>query len=198
MCSIMISMNDTTKARKQPSGRFVLRIDPHVHAALRAAAEAAGMSLNEYCARALAATSTNLGARPAAAAVERAAQMFGAALVGVAVFGSWARDEMSDTSDVDLLVVLDGTVSITRALYRRWDEAPLSWEGRPLEPQFVNIDGSARRPAGMWAEVAVDGVVLFERGFQLSKRLVRLRRDIAAGRLVRRVVSGQSYWVEAA
>ena len=67
-----------------------------------------------------------------------------------------------------------------------------------MEPHFVNIGGAARRPVGLWAEVAVDGVVLFERGFQLSKRLARLRRDIAAGRLVRRVASGQSYWVEAA
>jgi len=191
-------MSDTNKAQRQPSGRFVLRIDPLVHAALRAAAEAAGMSLNEYCARKLVATSANLGTNAAATAIERAAEMFGASLVGVAVFGSWARDELSETSDVDLLVVLDETAPITRELYRRWDEAPLCWEGRPLEPQFVNIGGAARRPAGLWAEVAVDGIVLFERGFQLSKRLACLRRDIAAGRLVRRVVSGQPYWVEAA
>ena len=191
-------MDDTKIIPKQPSGRFVLRIDPHVHAALRAAAEAAGMSLNEYCARTLAATSTNLGTSSAADAVERAAEMFGASLVGVALFGSWARDEMSATSDVDLLVVLNDTAPITRELYRRWDEDPLRWEGRPLEPHFVNIGGAARRPAGLWAEVAVDGVVLFESGFQLSKRLARLRRDIAAGRLVRRVASGQPYWVEAA
>lgn len=191
-------MDDTKLTATLPSGRFVLRIDPRVHAALRAAAAAAGMSLNGYCARKLAATATNIGASSAAAAVERAAELFGASLVAVAVFGSWARDEMSDTSDVDLLVVLDDTVSITRQLYRRWDEAPLCWEGRRLEPHFANIVGVARHPSGLWAEVAVDGIVLFERGFQLSKRLARVRRDIAAGRLVRRVVSGQTYWVEAA
>lgn len=191
-------MIDTMKVPKEPSGRFVLRIDPRVHAALRGAAKAAGMSLNEYCARKLAATSTNLGGAFAADAVERAAELFGASLVGVALFGSWARDEMTGSSDVDLLVVLDDKEAITRELYRRWDQAPLHWEGRSLEPQFVNIGGAARRPAGIWAEVAIDGVVLFERGFQLSKCLARLRRDIAAGRLVRRVVSGQFYWVAAA
>jgi hypothetical protein len=46
--------------------------------------------------------------------------------------------------------------------------------------------------------VAVDGIVLFDRGFTLSRRLSSLRRDIVAGRIVRREVHGQPYWVEAA
>jgi hypothetical protein len=50
----------------------------------------------------------------------------------------------------------------------------------------------------MWAEVAIDGIVLFERGLRLTEHLVRVRRDIAAGRLVRRMVHGQPYWTEVA
>ena len=41
------------------SGRFVLRIDPGLHGALRKAARAAGVSLNEYCARKLATRSSS-------------------------------------------------------------------------------------------------------------------------------------------
>jgi len=46
--------------------------------------------------------------------------------------------------------------------------------------------------------VAVDGIVLFERELRISSALVRTRRDIAAGRLVRRIVHGQPYWTAAA
>jgi len=48
--------------------------------------------------------------------------------------------------------------------------------------------------AGIWAEVALDGLVLFEQGLRLSTRLVQVRREIAAGRIVRRVAHGQPYW----
>jgi predicted nucleotidyltransferase len=183
---------------KGPSGRFVLRIDPGLHAALRGAAEAAGMSLNAFCALKLSATPANLGSISAGRAIERAAALFGEELVGVVLFGSWARGEMVRTSDVDLLVVVDDTVAINRELYRSWDAEPIIWGGRRVEPQFVHFGGSTRRPAGLWAEIAIDGIVIFDRGFELSHRLVDLRRDIAEGRLIRRVVSGQAYWVEAA
>ena len=52
--------------------------------------------------------------------------------------------------------------------------------------------------SGLWAEVALDGTVLFDRGWMLSARLARVRRAIADGRLVRRVVHGQPYWTETA
>ena len=51
---------------------------------------------------------------------------------------------------------------------------------------------------GVWGEVAIDGIVLFERDWRLSADLARIRRDIAAGRLVRRLVHGQPYWTVAA
>ena len=191
-------MSDTIFTESLPSGRFVLRIDPQLHAALRAAANAAGTSLNDYCARKLAAAPANLGDPAAAAVVERAAGLFGGALVGVAAFGSWTRDRLTDKSDVDLLVVVEDGSEITRALYQLWDDQPMRWGEHPVEPHFVHLGGGDRRATGLWAEVAVDGVVLFDRGFELSRWLARVRRDIVEGRIVRRVVHGQPYWVEAA
>jgi len=42
-------------------GRFLLRISPGLHAALREAATAQGLSLNDYCARKLAAPASSSG-----------------------------------------------------------------------------------------------------------------------------------------
>jgi predicted nucleotidyltransferase len=181
------------------SGRFVLRIDTGLHAALREAAKAAGVSLNEYCARKLATPFGRLeGWEIASQAVRRAAQVVGDDLIGVVAFGSWARDELHEHSDVDILVVVGEKLKLSRDLYLRWDEAPIQWRGRRVEPHFVHLPDGARTPLGLWAEVAIDGIVLFTRDLQLPSLLVRVRHDIAGGRIVRREVHGQFYWTEAA
>jgi len=183
--------------RADPSGRFVLRIDAALHRTLREDAVQAGLSLNEYCARKLALPEGSVSG-PAADAVRRASTIAGRSLVGIVAFGSWARGDLVDSSDVDLLIVLDGSVSIDRRLYREWDRSPLSWESHPIEPHFVHLPPPDGRLSSVWAEVAVDGVVLFERGFVISRHLVEIRQEIAAGRIVRRMIHGQPYWVEAA
>jgi hypothetical protein len=190
-------MDDITQGERPASGRFVLRIDPRLHEVLRTAAAGAGMSLNEYCARKLADPGRGTGG-PAAGAVRRALDVAGEGLVGVLAYGSWAREEFGAESDVDVLVVVDGSVAISRGLYRSWDAEPVCWEAHAVEPHFVHLPGPSDRLTGTWAEAAVEGVVLYERGFELSKRLVALRRRIADGALVRRRAHGQPYWVEAA
>ncbi|MCW8985570.1 MAG: toxin-antitoxin system HicB family antitoxin [Thermoanaerobaculales bacterium] len=181
------------------SGRFVLRIDPGLHGALREAARAAGSSLNEYCVRKLA---TPLGSfdgwEMTSEAIRRAAQVVGGNLVGVVAFGSWARAELHADSDVDILVVVDEKLQLSRDLYLTWDEAPIQWRGRRVEPHFVHLPDPSRLPLGLWAEIAIDGIVLYARDLLLPLHLVRVRHDIAAGRIIRRLVHGQSYWTEAA
>ncbi len=193
-------MSDTTQKMRDPllpSGRFVLRIDPGLHAALRQAARESGTSLNEYCARKLAVPTSGLSGL-AGEVVARAAALAGDALLGVVVFGSWSRRELSERSDVDLLIVVGDQIEIGRWLYRKWDEAPLSWDSHPVEPHFVHLPQPRARMSGTWAEVAVDGIVLYDRDLTVSKLLVDVRQQILSGRLVRRRVHGQSYWVEAA
>jgi hypothetical protein len=191
-------MRPGRRTRSADSGRILLRLPPEVHAALRAAARGAGVSLNEHCARRLAAAGSALsGTRGAAAIVGRGAALFGPHLLGVLVFGSWARGEAAGASDVDVLVVVDRAVELTRDLYRRWDTEPATWEGRPVDVHFAHLPEPGDTTAGVWAEVALDGIVLFERDLVLSAALARVRRDIAAGRIVRRVVHGQPYWVRA-
>jgi predicted nucleotidyltransferase len=186
------------RAEAAASGRFVLRLPPALHALLQRAARDLGVSLNEYCVRRLAAPGPSLAADPSARAiVERGADLVGDSLVGIVVYGSWARGEASDVSDLDVLIVVERQVPLTRALYRAWDQAPAAWHRRAVDPHFVHPPPE-RSAGGVWGEVALDGIVLFERDLRISAALVRTRRDIAAGRLVRRIVHGQPYWTVAA
>jgi len=193
---IITIMNDTTPHGEAASGRFRLRVSPGLHGALRGAAAEVGLSLNEYCARKLSAPGAAV-AEPGAEVVARAAATFGENLLGVLVFGSWARGDAGEESDVDLLVVVDPAVAISRSLYRGWDEtAPeLTWDGRRLEVHFVRLPEAGEASTGLWAEAALDGVVLFERGFELSRRLIGIRGRIATGAVRRGRVHGQPYWV---
>jgi predicted nucleotidyltransferase len=130
--------------------------------------------------------------------VEQALQVLGSHLVGVVAFGSWARDELATDSDVDHLVVVKADVEIERPIYAQWDQTPLDWSGRSVEPHFAHLPGFGARISGLWAEVAVDGIVLFDRDLALSRRLVEIRRRIASGEMVRRTSHGHSYWVDLA
>jgi predicted nucleotidyltransferase len=179
----------------RPSGRFLLRLAPALHQALKAAASDAGLSLNDYCARKLATPlDTTRLAGQAHALVRRAADLYGASLAGVVVFGSWARGDAATTSDVDVLVVLDSALPLTRSLYARWDAEALAWDGRPVEVHLVHLPAPGDAPSGVWGEVALDGLVIHEQGHRVSAYLAEVRRAIADRRFVRKVVGGVPYW----
>lgn len=181
------------------SGRFVLRVPADLHLALREAARDAGLSLNEYCRRRLSApTGAPTGPEGTEEVVGWARDLFGDRLLAVVAYGSWARGDDHRESDVDLLVVLDPRSPITRELYRRWDARSLVIDGHAVEPHFVHLSEAGRASTGLWAEAALDGIVLFERGLEVSRCLARVRRDVMSGRLVRRTAHGQPYWAEVA
>lgn len=186
---------DTNDKRPLPSGRFNLRIKPELHASLREAARAADTSLNDFCARKLASPG-GLMDPAAGAVVDRADSILGDSLVGVVAFGSWARGDETSTSDVDVLLVADDRVRISRGLYRSWDDTPtLHWDGHEVTPHFVHLPSRSEGASGLWAEVALDGLVLFERELAVSRHLADVRRRILRGELSLRAAGGQSYWV---
>ena len=185
----------TSTTTSTKSGRFLLRMPPSLHTALDGAARAAGLSLNEYCVRRLA--SAGECHDDAAALLARASTVAGNGLHAIVLHGSWVRGEATEASDVDALVIVDEGVKLGRDLYRLWDAEPVTWQGRLVDPHFVHPPGSGTF-SGLWAEVAVDGQVLFDRYGWVRKHLMRVRREIAEGRLVRRVIHGQPYWTEAA
>ena len=189
--------SDTIIPRRTPSGRFVLRIDPGLHALLREAARSADTSLNSYCAEKLASLGAGLD-EEGAAVVRRAISVLGDSLIGVVAFGSWARGEDSPESDLDVLVIADEAVDISRPLYRQWDSQPrLGWQGHQVSPHFVRLVSKGGPISGFWAEVAMDGLVLFERTWAVSRHLAGVRRQILEGEITRRVVGGKPYWVRA-
>ena len=173
---------------------------PALHAVLQGAApaRASGLSLNAYCVRQLAQAGLGVaGDEDATALLARARAVAGDALSAVVLHGSWVRGEATPASDVDALVVVESRLALSRALYRAWDAQPITWRGRRVDPHFVH-PAPEGEVSGLWAELALDGIVLFERDWKLSAHLARIRRAIVAGRLVRRVVHGQPYWTEAA
>ncbi len=178
------------------SGRFVLRMPPALHAELQGAACANGLSLNAYCVRRLAEAGLGVaGDEEVTSLLGRARAVAGDALSAVVLHGSWVRGEATPASDVDTLIVVESRLALSRALYRAWDAQPIAWRGRRVDPHFVHLAPEGEF-SGLWAELAVDGVVLFERDWKLSAHLARIRRAIVAGRLARRVVHGQPYWAE--
>ena len=98
---------------------------------------------------------------------------------------------------MDVLVVVQPTMRLTRGLYRRWDEEPVWWAGRSVEPHFVQLPAAGAAAGGLWAEVALDGIVVHERDYRLSRWLIQVRASILSGRMARRVVHGQAFWTEA-
>lgn len=177
------------------SGRFLLRVPAEVHGRLHGRARESGVSLNEWCNRALRVPGPSLlGEDGAVVTVERALATFDDRLVGLVVYGSYARGDATPASDVDVLVVVDRSVALSRGLYRVWDSAPVRWGARAIDPHFVHLPSGGRSGAGPWAEAAIDGVVLLEHDGAVTRQLAATRGELAAGRLVRRTVHGQPYW----
>lgn len=186
-------------AARAYSGKFVLRVGPKLHRLLVAQAKAAGQSLNELCAR-------RLGAGPPAArfaclgldhaTVEALVNALHPRPLGVVLFGSVARGEQTEASDLDLLVVLADGVRPTRALYRDIERKIDLSRLRPAASlHLVSMPPHADDGGSLWFEVALDGVVLWEQESQISSRLRDVRRQISEGRRVRKHAYGHPYWV---
>ena len=180
--------------RSPASGRFVLRLDAALHDLLRRDARAAGVSLNDWCGRTLAAP--NVGGFDASGVVLAIRAWLGDDLEGVVLHGLFARGELAAGSDIDLLAVVRPGRPITRALYREWEERASAWAGREIDLHVVQLPGANDRVSGSWAEAAVCGIVLYDRNLAVARTLIGIRERIASGRLVRRMAQGQPYWID--
>jgi predicted nucleotidyltransferase len=177
-----------------PSGKFIVRLEQTQHASLQRAAKERDCSLNDLCVQRLTLPSGLEFLPPElAVAAQQLEEIGGRSLVGIVLFGSWARREANDLSDVDILVVLDDAKKITRALYRSWEakENP----GTKVEPHFVALPAAEDRVSGLWAEISLDGLLITDRRFAIQRYLQGVRHLIASGRLVAKKVHGQNYWI---
>ena len=192
----MRSLSAGTPARV---ARVLLRLPRDLHRTLVKAAADADLSFNEYCVRRLRAPSDAHGlSEVRSLVVTRARAVCGERLVGVLVLGSWARGEAAATSDIDVLIVVDARIPLTRELYRAWDANPISFEGRAIDAHFTHLSAAGTPPTAVWCEAAIDGVVWYDRDGAITRRLGEVRRAIAEGRVVRAFAHGQPYWKGAA
>jgi predicted nucleotidyltransferase len=195
---------------KAPSGNFVLRISPQLHRNLRDTAARRGLSLNALCSEILGAAvdgsagptaggRSGRGGGPMAQVVERCREVFADQLLGVVHFGSTARKQAFPDSDVDLLLVMDTSVPLRRALYAQWSDEvePLTARlfEREVSPHFSHMPSSPAGAGGLWLEVAIDGRVLWEREDVVSNALRGILTHLAEGGATRRIQHGHPYWV---
>ena len=188
---------------------LILRIPSSLHQRLKQEAHAADLSLNKYCSLLLSRKSGEgiPGESPASATLacgwHRAAQLgelcssvlgtWGNDIDGLALIGSYARGRATANSDIDLLVVLSRPATLDRDVYTRWQ--PRRLDGHEVSPIFVQIPGEGEKTGGLWFEVALDGIVLFDRDLNLSRFLCGVRELVADGRVRRMVTHGHPYWV---
>jgi hypothetical protein len=121
-------------------------------------------------------------------------------LVGLILFGSAARGDATEDSDIDLLLVMKPEVNIARGLYRLWDffcNEPIASRDYPrISPHFVHLPGSVRDAGGLWYEIAIDGIVLWESDPGVSRFLRSVREAMGQGKIRRRTVHGSPYWIK--
>ena len=189
-----------------PSGKFVLRLDPKLHVSLRTASKKLGLSLNGFCERQLK-LALGLAQHSEQATqfgipfgkLQSALQDAGLDVRGCIVFGSMARGEALPSSDIDLLFVLPPGTSPEREHYRRWDRnvASLLKETtfREVSPQFVEMTSSVQEAGGLWYQIALEGIILWDDDRAISRTLLRIRESIARGELIRYISHGHPYWI---
>jgi hypothetical protein len=189
------------------SGKFVLRLPPEVHRKLSKLARHRGISLNQICVEKLQSSyleGSGAGGNQLAEVIATRLRGTGVSPLGVVLFGSTARGENRESSDIDLLIVLDSQVTLSRELYRSWDRCfPLISsdlsdlkEELPLSPQFVHLPLDPLSAGSLWYECAIDGLILMDADFQIAKFCSQIRQAILEGRIRRESVHGHTYWIK--
>ena len=121
----------------------------------------------------------------------------GDGLQSIVLFGSQARGEATASSDVDLLLVFSAATKITRSLYRKFEAIVESFpdEGR-YSIHCVSIPEDVKSVSGFWFEIALDGMVLWKKNEGISIYLSKVKNAICSGKYVRKMSSGQPYWMQ--
>ncbi len=198
---------------KSSRATLILRVPSSLHQQLKQEARSADLSLNRFCRRLLSRRTTDFETEGAPMSMTLGAgrpdrpeslqdlsagvlETWADRVAGLVLFGSFARGRQTANSDIDLLVVLNRSVTLDRDIYSRWRAC--KFEGREVAPLFVQIPGEGERIGGLWFEVALDGIVLFDRELHLSRFLAHVRDLVAGGRVRRKVTHGHPYWVYSA
>ena len=118
-------------------------------------------------------------------------------IAGVVLFGSVARGEEGERSDVDLLVLWEG-LDKNGALRTVYDTVsrcfPPGIGLTVLEAEYW-IFVSTRKLTPLLINIAYDGVILYDKYGKLSEFLMRIKQGLSEKGLVRRRLGKSYYWV---
>jgi hypothetical protein len=172
--------------------RILLRIPSQLHDAVKARAESAQISMNalleHLIARGLQAGHDDF---TGSEILDLAKREFGAKFLGLLLFGSRARGDVHDTSDTDILMVVDDSIVIDRALYRSWDQRMPN----TVSLQIAHLPSAPREAGSLWLECALDSRILHDPTGRIAEFLQQAREYITSGHVVRRITHGQGFWV---
>jgi predicted nucleotidyltransferase len=113
-------------------------------------------------------------------------------VVSILIFGSTARGDAFESSDVDVLLVLDSKIPIDRDLYTRIDKIKLN--GKEVSVSIVHLPIDVKNVGSLWLEVALDGIVLYDPDLKVSQFLTLVRQYILSGSVERKSSYGVPYW----
>jgi predicted nucleotidyltransferase len=134
------------------------------------------------------------GTAPLAEVVAALDRALGDDLVGIALFGSRARGDAGEESDWDLLVI---AYSLPKRAFQRhlWLKSllPTEWRGQVTILGKTPQEFTASLPP-LFLDIALDGVVLYDRDGYLKEKLDRLKRLIAERGLRREIVELDMTW----
>ena len=180
------------------SGKFVVRVPPRLHASLKRRAREEGVSLNGLCLDALKSflgTGEQEAREGMSIPLQQVRNLLGESLSGVILFGSTARGEGREGSDIDLMIVVGSEMPLRRELYQRWDQGIDGGASSRLSPHFVHLPGREMDAGSLWYEAAVDGIILFDPEGRIARLLRSIRRSMAEGKLRRKSAYGHPYWI---
>ncbi len=117
---------------------------------------------------------------------------FRESLFGIVLFGSAARGDDMESSDIDLLIIVN--LPLNRKLYSKWDQELNSIVSEKFSPHFVNIPQDPHQSGSIWLEAAMEGVICYDPNGLVSTFLKELRGLIAGGVFERKWSHGHPYW----
>ena len=176
--------------------RFLLRLDSGVYKKLLQLSKNQKLSINSLCSHFIE-YGLLAGTHDQKWIDEIVSAYSGEGLQAIILFGSQSRGEASASSDIDLLLVFAPECKITRSLYRKFeklmDEIP---NGDRYSIHCVSQPELSVNPSSFWFEITLDGKVLWKKNNQINDWLKKVKNVICSGKYVRKLSSGQPYWME--
>ncbi len=135
--------------------------------------------------------------RAAKELVERYTRALGANLVALAFFGSWARGEEKENSDLDILLIASELPAHPLERNRLIYESIQDWKGKPYPVSILarTVQEFTADITPLHLDLAADAVIFYDPQGFLQAKLDQIRNLIAEARLVReRDASGAWAW----